>query len=73
MVIFDMPRVSKAQKSPDGSILIDSRTTFSGEMGEDHLVAKETWKTADQGKTLVFDFTNVMSGQEMKGIFYFVK
>ena len=73
MVIFDMPRVTKAQKSPDGGILIESKTTFSGEMGEDNLVAKESWKTAEQGKTLVFDFTNVMSGQEMKGIFYFVK
>jgi len=73
MIIFEMPRVSKAQKGPDGAIMIESKTTFSGDTGEENLIAKETWKTADQGKTLVFDFTNVMMGQEMKGLFYFVK
>lgn len=73
IIIYDMPRVSKAQKGPDGAILVESKTTFYGDTGEENLVAKETWKTADQGKTLVFDFTNVIMGQEMKGLFYFVK
>lgn len=70
-VIYDMPRVTKAQKGEGGSILIDSKTTFYGNGGEDNLTAKETWKV--DGNTLVLDMVNQMSGQEYKGTFYYNK
>ncbi|MGE5419124.1 MAG: hypothetical protein ACM3UT_03015 [Chloroflexota bacterium] len=69
--IYDMPRVSKAQKGPDGTIIIDSRTTFNGGGGEDSLVAKESWKS--DGNSLSIDQTIQMSGQEFKGIFVYDK
>lgn len=71
ITIYDMPRVTKAQKGDGGSILIDSKTTFYGNGGEDNLTAKETWKV--DGNTLVLDMVNQMSGQEFKGTFYYTK
>lgn len=69
--IYDMPRVTKAQKGENGTILIDSKTTFNGTGGEDSLIAKETWKM--DGNTLVLEMINQMSGQEFKGTFYYNK
>lgn len=67
--IYDMPRVSKAQKGSDGTITVDSKTTFNG--GGDSLVAKETWKS--DGSTLSIDQVIQMAGQEFKGIFLYDK
>lgn len=64
IVIYDMPRVAKARKGDDGSILIDTKTTFNGGSGDENLVAIEIWKT--DGKTLTLDVVNQMMGQEMK-------
>lgn len=69
--IYDMPRVSKAQKGEGGSILVDSKTTFYGNGGEDNLIAKETWKVDKD--TLVLEMINQMAGQEFKGTFYYNK
>lgn len=71
ITIFDMPRVSKAQKGPDGTIIVDSNTTFYSGGGEDHLVAKENWKA--EGDTLSIDQTIQMAGQEFKGVFVYNK
>jgi hypothetical protein len=72
-VIYDMPRVTTAKKGTDGTIVIISKTTFNGDSGQEDLIANESWKTADQGKTLVCDFTNKMMGQEMKMVFHYDK
>jgi hypothetical protein len=67
--IYDMPRVSKVTKSTtDGSLIVESTTTFNGQYGEDNLIAKETWKVDNEGKVLTIDFTNKMSGNETTGI-----
>lgn len=71
MNIYDMPRVTKANKGENGAIVIESKTTFYNNSGEDNLIAKETWKV--DGSSLVQDFTNQMSGQEFKGTFYYMK
>jgi hypothetical protein len=71
LVIYDMPRVTKALKGGNGSIIIQSKTTFNGNGGEDNLTANETWKV--DGNTLVLDMINQMSGQEFKGTFYYNK
>jgi hypothetical protein len=69
--IYDMPRVSKAQKGENGTILIESKTTFNGNSGEENLVSKESWKL-DAG-SMVQTFTTQMSGQEFKGTWYYSK
>lgn len=71
-VIYEMPRVSKAQKGNDDTIVIDSKTTFNGNGGDESLISKETWKVSPDG-VLSMEFTNQMSGQEYKGTFYYNK
>jgi hypothetical protein len=74
IAIYDMPRTSKALKSqPDGALIIESTTTFTGQSGEENLVAKETWKVDAEGNTLTMDFNNKMSGNEFTGTNYYNK
>jgi hypothetical protein len=74
IVIFDMPRTSKATISDtDGSIMIASTTTFSGNNGQEDMIAKETFKVDNEGKTLTLEFTNKMSGNETTGTYYYNK
>ena len=74
IVIYDMPRTSKATKSQaEGSIIIESTTTFNGNNGEENLIAKETWKVDNEGQLLTIGFTNKMSGTEITGINYYNK
>jgi hypothetical protein len=74
IVIYEMPRTSKASKvNEDGSIVIESKTTFTGNNGEDNLLAKETWKFDKDTKMLVIDFTNKMSAGVFTGKNYYNK
>ena len=74
MVIYEMPRTSKASRvASDGSILIESKTTFSGSNGQEDLLAKETWKVDNESKMLLIDFTNKMSAGEVTGKSYYNK
>jgi hypothetical protein len=74
IVIFDMPRTSKATRSDtDGSIMIASTTTFNGNNGQEDMTAKETWKVDNEGKTITLEFTNNMSGNEISGTYYYNK
>ncbi len=74
IVIYEMPRTSKASWSDtDGSLIIESITTFTGNNGEENLTAKETWKVDNDGKTLIIDFTNKISGTESAGKNYYNK
>jgi hypothetical protein len=72
IVIYEMPRTSKASRSKaDGSITIESVTTFNGSNGEENLTAKETWKVDKEGKLLTIDFTNRMTAGETIGTNYY--
>lgn len=72
--IYDMPRKTKASRSnTDGSIIIESTTTFSGDNGEVNLTAKETWKVDNEGKILTINFTNKMADSESAGTNYYNK
>jgi hypothetical protein len=74
ITIYDMPRTSKATKSAtDGSVLIESSTTFNNNGSEDNLKAIETWKVDAEGKILSVEYSNTMSGTETKGINYYNK
>lgn len=69
ITIFEMPRVSKATKGENGNILIESKTTFYGNGGEENLFAREIWNA--DGNGLSMRFTNTMAGQEFTGTFYY--
>lgn len=72
--IYDMPRTSKASRSTsDGSLSIESKTTFYGNSGEENLIASEIWKVDNAGKVLTINYTNKMSGGETTGISYYNK
>lgn len=74
ITIYDMPRTSKATKSAaDGSLSVESNTTFYANGGEDNLKAIETWKVDSEGKVLTVEYSNTMSGTEIKGINYYKK
>lgn len=74
IAIYEMPRTSKASRvNSDGSILIESKTTFSGNNGQEDLLAKETWKVDNESKMLIIDFTNKMSAGEVTGKSYYNK
>jgi hypothetical protein len=72
IVIYDMPRTTKASRSnTDVSLIIESTTTFYNDNGEDNLTAKETWKVDNEGNTLTINFTNKMSVGETIGTNYY--
>jgi hypothetical protein len=74
IVIYEMPRTSKASGvNTDGSILVESKTTFNGNNGQEDLLAKETWKVDNESKMLIVDFTNKMSAGEVTGKNYYNK
>lgn len=74
IIIYDMPRTSKASKvNADGSIIVESKTTFYGNNGEDNLNSTETWKVDKDGPTLVISFKNTMSAGEVSGTNYYTK
>ena len=72
--IYDMPRKAKASRSAsDGSIAIETTTTFNGNSGPEDLVSKESWKVESDGQTLTMTFTTKMSGGEFPGVYYYSK
>jgi hypothetical protein len=74
ITIYDMPRTSKATKSADdGSILIESTTTFSGQNGDENLISKESWNVDSEGKLLTINFTNKMSNGTVTGTNFYNK
>jgi hypothetical protein len=74
ITIYDMPRTSKAFISDtDGSINVESKTTFYGDSGEQDMIAKEVWKIDPETKMLTVEFTNKVSDNETTGINYYTK
>jgi len=74
IIIYDMPRTSKATSSPgDGTINLESTTVFTGNNGEDNYKAKEIWKIEEGGNILSIAFTNSSSAGSTTGTQYFDK
>lgn len=74
IIIYDMPRTSNAKKSAtNGTILIESKTTFNNNNVEDNMIAKETWKVDNEGNMLAIEFTNKTKGGETSGVHYYNK
>ena len=74
IVIFEMPRTSKAAFSDtDGTITIESTTTFNGNNGQEDMIANEAWNLDNEGQILTLKFVNKMSGNEFTGTYYYNK
>lgn len=74
ITIYEMPRVTKATGiNSDGSINVESKTTFYNNGAEDNLVANETWKIAADTNMLTIEFKNSMAAGEVTGTLYFTK
>lgn len=74
IAIYEMPRTSKASRSDtNGTIMIESTTTFNGNNGQEDMTAKEAWKVENEGQILTLSFTNKMSGNEITGTYYYDK
>jgi hypothetical protein len=74
MVIYEMPRTSKASRSADdGALMIASATTFNNGNGPEDMTSNEKWKLDNDGRFLMLTFTNKMSGNETTGTYYFEK
>ncbi len=74
ITIYDMPRKARAYWSKeDGSLTIETTTTFNGNAGEENIITKETWRVDENGTRLTADFTMKTSQGELKGTHYFKK
>ena len=74
IVVYDLPRKAKANLSkPEGYLVIESTTTFTGNSGEVDFSLVETWKVSENGKELTVDFVAKSSAGESKGTNYFIK
>jgi len=71
IVIYDMPRTTKATRSDsDGTLILNSNTTFNRD-GQDVVVnSKETWKLEPGAKLLTISFTTKMADREFPGTLY---
>lgn len=74
IVIYEMPRKSKAHWSEgEKSLVIESTTTFTRDSGEENFISTETWKMDESGTALTADYTNTSSSGTYKGSYYFTK
>ena len=74
IVIYEMPRKSKAQWSEkENSLMIESNTIYNGNSGEQNINTIETWKLSQDGNQLIYDFVTKTSEGSLKGTYYFNK
>lgn len=74
IIIYEMPRVSKAHWSnPDGLLVIESTTTFTRNGGEEKLFSNETWKVDAEGTSITIDVVSKISSGEYKASYNFIK
>jgi len=70
ITIYEMPRKTKALWSePDGSVIIESITTFMGDMGSQDFISKESWKVDKTNNTVTISFTNKMGENGSSGAY----
>lgn len=71
IVIYDMPRTTKATRSnSDGALILDSNTTFYREGQEVMMNSKETWKVEQDANLLTISFITKMADREFPGVLY---
>lgn len=71
IVIYNMPRTTKATRSDaDGTLILDSNTTFNRDGQDVVMNSKETWKLDPGAKLLTISVTTKMAGSEFPGTLY---
>jgi len=69
ITIYEMPRRSKATWSEaDGTINIESSTTFTGSNGSEDYISKEIWKVDKANNAMTVSFKNAITAGESEGI-----
>ncbi len=72
IVIYDMPRTAKATISKaDGSIILDSTTTFYRNGEAVNMVTQETWKVEPDNKLLSINSKLITAGGEIAATSFF--
>jgi hypothetical protein len=70
ITIYEMPRKTKALWSEnDGTLVVESVTTFTGDMGTQDFVSKEAWKVDKINNTITISFTNKVGDMGSEGAF----
>lgn len=70
MTIYEMPRKIKALWSEqDGSVIVESTTTFMGDMGSQDFISREAWKVDMTSNTCTISFTNKLGENGSAGAF----
>lgn len=68
ITIYDMPRKSKASwLETDGSVIMESTTTFYGDSGSEDFISKEIWKADAANMILTISYKNIVAGNEAEG------
>ena len=71
IVIYDMPRTTKATRSAsDGNLILDSTTTFNRDGQETVMNSKETWKVDPGSILLTISVITKMADREFPGTLY---
>jgi len=71
IVIYDMPRTTKATRSDsDGTLILDSSTTFNRDGQDVVMNSKEIWKLEPGAKLLTISVTTKMADREIPGTLY---
>jgi hypothetical protein len=74
IIIYEMPRKSKAYWSEQGSsLVIESTTTFTRDGSPQDLLSKETWKMDENGTSITVDYTTTLSTGVFNGTYFFQK
>jgi len=74
ITIYEMPRKTKAVWSEtDGTLVVESVTTFMSEMGTQDFVSKEAWKFDKINNTITISFTNKIGEMGSAGSLIFNK
>jgi len=67
-----MPRTASASWSKNGkSIIINSKITFYGDVGDVDWINKETLTLEEKGTLLLINFTSKAGDEETEGTLYF--
>ncbi len=71
IVIYNMPRTTKATRSDsDGTLILDSSTTFNRDGQDVVMNSKEIWKLEAGAKLLTINVTTKMADREIPGTLY---
>ncbi len=74
IVIYEMPRKSKAYWSEQGkSLVIESTTTFTSDSQEENFLSVETWKMDENGASINVNYKTTSSAGVFNGTFNFIR